>query len=98
MAKIETQVERDANGRVVGYSETIERPRNGGGFGWGVLLGGLIIAAAIVGFGYSQGSFQNAGRDADRATAQAEQQIGSTAERAGDLAENAGDRVNSELN
>ncbi|MGE0595612.1 MAG: hypothetical protein AB7G40_16955 [Hyphomonadaceae bacterium] len=95
MAEIrETEVERDAEGRVVGYRErNVEQPRKGGGFGWGLIFGVGIIAVAIVAFAYSQGGFQQAGVEADRATQQAEQQITQTAENAGDVVENAGDQV-----
>lgn len=81
MARVhETEVERDADGRVVHTTEhIIERPRRrGGGFGWGMLLGVILIAGAIVAFAYNQGSFQTAGRQADQAAAQVEQQIDQT--------------------
>lgn len=96
MAEIrETQVERDADGRVVGQRDIIvEKPKkSGGAFGWGLLFGVLLIAFAIIGFAYNQGSFQNAGADADRATAQAESQLSQTAENAGDAAARAGDQI-----
>lgn len=87
----ETEVEHDGE-RI--YVERIDRSRRGGGgFGWGLLLGVLLIAMAIVGFSYSQGSFQSAGREADQATAQAETQLSQTAENAGDAIESAGDSV-----
>jgi hypothetical protein len=97
----ETEVERDAEGRVIGYRERTsenvervhERPRRKGGFGWGMLFGILVIAVAIVAFAYSQGSFQQAGVEADQATAQIEEQTGQAAETAGDAIENAGDQV-----
>lgn len=75
MAEIrETQVERDADDRVVDTKLTVERPkRRGGGFGWGLFLGVILIAGAIFAFAYSQGSFQQAGVEADQATAQIEQ-------------------------
>jgi hypothetical protein len=70
----ETHVERDADGRVVDTKVTIDRPkRRGGGFGWGLFLGVILIAGAILAFAYSQGSFQQAGAEADQATAQIEQ-------------------------
>ena len=83
MAEIrETEVERDADGRIVGYRERVsehvddDKPvrRKGGGFGWGLLLGALLIAIAIVGYAYSQGGFQQAGQDADQVAAQVETQ------------------------
>jgi len=73
MAEIrETHVERDEDGRVTDTKVRIERPRRGGGFGWGALLGVVLIAAVIMAFAYSQGSFQQAGVEADQATAQIE--------------------------
>ena len=70
----ETHVERDAEGRVVDTKVTIDRPRRrGGGFGWGMLLGVILIAGAIIAFAYSQGSFQQAGVEADQAKSQVEQ-------------------------
>jgi len=86
----ETHVERDENGNVVD-TKVVQRRRGGGGFGWGMLLGVLIIAGGIIAFAYSQGSFQNAGADADRATAQIEEQTSTIAENTGDVLENAGD-------
>lgn len=70
----ETHVERDSEGRVIDTKVTIDRPRKKGGFGWGMLFGVLIIAGAILAFAYTQGSFQQAGMEADQATAQVEQQ------------------------
>lgn len=76
MAEIrETHVERDEEGRVTDTKVRIERPKRGGGFGVGMLLGVLLIAGAIVAFAYTQGSFQEAGLEADQATAAAEQQL-----------------------
>jgi hypothetical protein len=97
----ETEVERDAEGRVIGYRERVsenvtaphERPRRKGGFGWGMLFGILIIAVAIVAFAYSQGSFQQAGVEADQATAQIEEQTEDVAATAGDALEDAGDQA-----
>lgn len=83
MAEIrETEVERDAEGRVIGYRERVSEHvdddknarRKGGGFGWGLLLGALLLAVVIVGYAYSQGGFQQAGRDADVVAANVEQQ------------------------
>lgn len=96
MAEIrETQVDRDAEGNVLGQRDFIvERPKKrGGGFGWGLLFGVALIAVALVAFAYSQGSFMNAGADADRATAQAESSLTQTAENAGDAAQQAGNQV-----
>jgi hypothetical protein len=85
----ETEVERDAEGRVVGYRERVSeqvdegRPvrRKGGGFGWGLLFGALVIAIAIIAFAYSRGSFQQAGAEADQATAQLEEQTDEVVDR-----------------
>lgn len=98
MAEIrETEVERDADGNVIGYRERVaerdEPKRRKGGFGWGMLFGILVIAIAVVAFAYSQGSFQQAGVEADQATAQIEEQSGQAAETAGDAIENAGDQA-----
>jgi hypothetical protein len=100
MAEIrETHVERDADGRVVDTKVTIERPkRKGGGFGWGLLLGVLVIAVGLITFAYSQGSFQQAGVQADQATAQIEQQTETVAENAGDALESAGDTAEQATN
>lgn len=88
------EVEVDETGHVVDRNIVIERPvRRGGGFGWGLMLGVAIIALAIAGFAYQQGSFQTAGTQADQATAQAEQTLRQTAETAGDAAQRAGDAV-----
>jgi hypothetical protein len=93
----ETEVERDADGRIIASREHIteEKPlrRKKGGFGWGMLFGILVIAVAIIAFAYNQGSFQQAGVEADQATAQVEEQAGRTAETAGDAIENAGDQA-----
>lgn len=94
MAEIrETHVERDEDGRVVDTKVTIDRPKKGGGFGWGMFLGVILIAGAIIAFAYSQGSFQQAGVEADQATAQIEETAGATAETAGDALEQAGDNA-----
>jgi hypothetical protein len=74
MAEIrETHVERDADGNVTDTKVVIERPKKNGRFGWGLFFGALLIAAAVIGFGYSQGSFQQAGVEADQVAAQVEQ-------------------------
>ncbi|MGE0743302.1 MAG: hypothetical protein AB7O98_18350 [Hyphomonadaceae bacterium] len=95
MAEIrETQVERDADGRVTDTKVVIERPRKrGGGFGWGMFFGVLLIAGAILGFAYTQGSFQQAGVEADQVAAQVEQQtdaaIDTTEQAANELSDSA---------
>jgi hypothetical protein len=48
--------------------------RKGGGFGWGLLLGALLLAIIVVGYAYSQGGFQQAGRDADQVASVVEEQ------------------------
>lgn len=81
----ETHVERDEQGRVVDTKVTIDREparrrrSGGGGFGWGLLLGVLLIVGAIIAFAYSQGSFRQAGLEADRAAAQIEETTESAA-------------------
>lgn len=78
MAEIrETHVERDDDGRVTDTKVIIERPRKSGGFGWGMLFGALLMAGAVAGYGYSQGSFQQAGVEADQVAAHVEQQADS---------------------
>jgi hypothetical protein len=92
MAEIrETHVERDADGNVV--DTTVTHRKKGGGFGFGMFLGVILIAGALLAFAYTQGSFQQAGVEADQATAQVEQQTAIVAENAGDVVENAGDTV-----
>ena len=68
------------DGRVTDTKVIIDRRSEKGGFGWGMLFGVLVIAAAIIAFAYSQGSFQQAGVEADQATAQIEQSTESAAE------------------
>jgi hypothetical protein len=82
MAEVrETEVTREGN--VVDRNTVIERPiKKKGGFGWGMMLGVLIVAGAIVAFAYNQGSFQTAGRQADRATETAQVQANQTADNA----------------
>jgi hypothetical protein len=95
----ETHVERDVDGRVIDTKVTIDRPkRKGGGFGWGMLFAVLVIAGAIIAFAYSQGSFQQAGVQADQATAQIEQQTETVAANAGDRLESAGDAAEQATN
>ena len=90
MAEVrETQVTRDMEGNVVDRSTVIERPKKKGGFGWGLLLGVLIVAGAIVAFAYNQGSFQSAGREADQATQTAQVQVDRTADNARQAVNNA---------
>jgi cytoskeletal protein RodZ len=75
MAEIrETHVKRDEHGRVTDTKVIIEHPKKKGGFGLGLLLGVILIAGALLAFVYSQGSFQEAAREADQVTAQVEQQ------------------------
>jgi hypothetical protein len=94
MAEIrETHIERDADGNVVDTKVVEHHRRRGGGFGWGLILGALLIAVGIIAFAYSQGSFQQAGVEADQATAQIEQQADSAVETTGDAIENAGDQA-----
>lgn len=90
MAEVrETQVTRDMEGNVVDRKTVIERPKKRGGFGWGLFLGVLIVAGAIVAFAYNQGSFQSAGREADQATQTAQVQMDQTANNARQAVNNA---------
>ncbi|MBY0567286.1 MAG: hypothetical protein K2P70_08245 [Hyphomonadaceae bacterium] len=94
MAEIrETHVERDADGNVVDRRVVVDRPKKKGGFGFGMLLGVVLVAGAIIAFAYSQGSFQQAGVEADQAQSQIEAQTETVAENAGDAVETAGDQV-----
>lgn len=80
MSKVrETQVERDAEGNVIGTTEIERSKKKKSGFGWGMLLGVLIVAGAIIAFAYNQGSFQTAGVRADQATQTAQADISQTA-------------------
>ena len=90
MAEIrETEVERDADGRIVGYRERVSEHvdddkkvrRKSGGFGWGLLLGALVIAIAIVAYAYSQGGFQEAGVEADQVASVVEEQTDDVVDR-----------------
>ena len=75
MAEIrETHVERDADGNVIDRRVVVDRPKKKGGFGFGMLLGVVLVAGAIIAFAYSQGSFQQAGVEADQAQSQIEAQ------------------------
>lgn len=89
----ETHIDRDADGRVVNREVIVERPKRKGGFGWGMLFGVVLIAGAIIAFAYSQGSFQQAGVEADQATAQIETQTASAVDQTGDALESAGDQA-----
>ncbi len=102
MAEIrETEVERDADGRIVGYRERVsehvddDKParRKGGGFGWGLLLGALLLAVLVIGYAYSQGGFQQAGRDADQVAAVVEEQTGDVVERTDTALQDAADNT-----
>ena len=89
----ETEVERDADGRVIGYKQDIVAPKKRSGFGWGLFFGMALIAIAVIGFAYTHGSFQNAGRQADQVTAQAEQQVAAGAHQTAEAVDSAGDRA-----
>jgi hypothetical protein len=92
MARIrERQIERDENGRVI--EERVELKRRGAGFAPGLAAGMIAVLAALAFYAYSQGSFQDAGRDADVAAAQAQTQLSAAADSAGNAVENAGDRI-----
>ncbi|MES1198901.1 MAG: hypothetical protein ABUS48_02865 [Pseudomonadota bacterium] len=95
MAKIqERDIERDDEGHVVGQRETIVRRKGGGGFGWGLTLGALLVIAGIVAFSYSQGSFRHAGAEADRTTAQAQQELTQSTDQARNAVHNATENGN----
>jgi hypothetical protein len=99
MAEIrETHVERDADGNVTDTKVVIERPRRKGGFGWGMILGVLLIAAAVIGFAYTQGGFQQAGIEADQATAQIEQSTESAIDSTGEAIEETTENVDQAAN
>ena len=100
MAEIrETEVERDADGRIVGYRERVSEHvdddkkvrRKGGGFGWGLLLGALVIAIAIIAYAYSQGGFQQAGVDADQVASVVEEQTDDVVDRTDNALQGAAD-------
>lgn len=92
MAEIrETHVERDADGRVIDTKVVVERPKRKGGFSLGMLFGVILIAGAIIAFAYSQGSFQQAGVEADQATAQIESTTDTAIDTTGAALEEAGD-------
>lgn len=99
MAEIrETHVERDADGNVTDTKVVIDRPKKKGGFGWGMLLGVLLIAVAVIGFAYSQGSFQQAGVEADQVAAQVEQSTESAVDTTGDAINEATENTDQALN
>jgi hypothetical protein len=91
------EVYRDSEGRVI-REEPVVRERHvevkkGGGFGIGALIGLLIAVAAIALFAFSQGSFSQAGREADQATSQAGVGLNQAADKTGNAIENTGDRI-----
>jgi hypothetical protein len=98
MAEIrETHVDRDEDGRVT-ERVIVERPKKKGGFGWGMLFGALLIAAAVIGFGYSQGSFQQAGVQADQVAAQVEQSSDSAVDATSDAVNDAAQTTDQAMN
>jgi hypothetical protein len=94
----ETHVERDEDGRVTDTKVVIERPKRKGGFGWGMLLGILLIAAAVIGFAFTQGGFQQAGVEADQATAQIEQSAETAIDTTRDALDDTGESVDQATN
>jgi hypothetical protein len=106
MAEIrETEVHRDADGRVIGYKERIAehvdettRRKRGKGFGWGLLMGALLIALAIVAYATSLGSFQQAGREADQAAAVIDEQTDDVVGAADEVLQGAADTAQSAAN
>jgi len=105
MAEIrETEVERDAEGRIVGYRERVsehvddKKGRRKGGFGWGLLFGALLLAVLIIGYAYSQGGFQQAGREADQVAAVVEEQTDDVVERTDEALQGAADTTQEAVN
>lgn len=105
MAEIrETEVERDAEGRIVGYRERVSehvddrKPRRKGGFGWGLLFGALLLAVVIIGYAYTQGGFQQAGRDADVVAANVEEQTDDVVDRTDEALQGAADTTQDVVN
>ncbi len=93
----ETHIERDEHGRVVDTKVRVSRHR-GAGFGWGLLFGALVLAVVVIAFAYSQGSFQQAGVEADQAAAQAERQLDAAVDQTGDAIDNAAERTEEAAN
>jgi hypothetical protein len=107
MAEIrETEVHRDADGRVIGYKEriaehvdeTTRRRGKGKSFGWGLLMGAMLIALAIVAYATSLGSFQEAGREADQAAAVIDEQTDDVVGAADEVLQGAADTAQSAAN
>ncbi len=99
MAEIrETHVERDEDGRVTDTRVVVERPKKSGGFGWGMFFGALLVAAAVIGFGYSEGSFQQAGVEADQVAAQVEQTTEGAVDATSDTVNNATETTEQAMN
>lgn len=99
MAEVrETHVERDEHGNVTDTKVRIDRPKKKGGFGWGILFGVILIAGAIIAFAYSQGSFQQAGVEADQATAQIEAQTDTAMDTTSDALNDAGENAEQAAN
>lgn len=95
----ETHVARDENGRVIEREVIVERKKGrGASFGWGMLFSLVLIVVVIVAFAYNQGSFQQAGVEADQATAQIERQASTAIDNTGDALENAGDNAQQAAN
>lgn len=91
----ETIVREDEDGRPVRTERIYIEPerRNGGGFGFGLFLGIVISAIAVVLFAVSQGSFTEAGVEADQATSAAQVELNEAADDAGAALETAGDEI-----
>ncbi len=95
MAEVrETQVAKDAEGDVLDRRTVIERPHRDGGFGWGLLLGVVLVAIAVLAFAYGQGSFRTADREADKTTRTGQVELNQTADNTRQAANNAADRNN----
>jgi uncharacterized membrane protein YccC len=103
----ETEVKRDAKGRLIGRRECTHKrspAARDGGFGRGFLIGALIVMLGLIYFAYQRGSFERAGADADRMAARAEAQtreaasearrtVGQAAERTGESLQRAGEEA-----
>jgi hypothetical protein len=100
MARVrEVDIDHDDVGRpYVERERVVRRGIVGGGVGWGMLAALVLIIAAFIAFAYYGGSFEQLGADADRATANINQQVDETAGATGDALEDAGERADRALN
>jgi hypothetical protein len=90
----ETEITRDAGGNAVKTTERqVEPVRRRSNFGGGLVFGIVAVVVVIGAFAYSQGSFRNAGADADRAAVRAQESAGVAAQTTGDALETAGNNA-----